>query len=83
MSEKDQIQEHFVKINTKICANSVKIVHQKSKNYIYAPVCYGHLGIVPAMFDQYSRCEKYLTDYVNMIVCYEINPDENLWFKFR
>ena len=55
MSEKDKIQENFVKIETKICANSVKIVYQKSKNYIYAPMCYGHLGRVTAMFDQYSR----------------------------
>ena len=55
MSKKDKIQENFVKNDIKICANSLKIVYQKSVNWVYAPMCYRHMGTVTAMCDQYSQ----------------------------
>ena len=55
MSEKDKIQEIFVKNDLKISVNSLKIVYQNSKKWDYAAMCYRHIGTVTAMCDQYSQ----------------------------
>ena len=55
MSEKDKIQEIFVKNEIKFVQILLKIVPQKSNHFFYAPMCYRHMGTVTAMYDQYSQ----------------------------
>ena len=52
MSEKYTIHEIFVKIDTKISANSLENTLSKIYLYFYAPMCYGHMGRVTPMCDQ-------------------------------
>ena len=46
-------------------------------------MCYGHMGRVKAMCDQYSRKEKILPTMGTGSYSYEIKRNENLGLKFR
>ena len=42
----------FLKIETKICANSLENTLSKSMYIFYAPMSYGHMGRLTTMCDQ-------------------------------